>query len=100
MISRNHTFQSNVNPEFSKHLISVVQLMLARKICVCCDIDLIALFFYRVKDTEEIGDVLSRVRAVKNIHLLLEKWRVRQRHRPRARMTENASSYPLQDFPE
>ncbi|CAM4639031.1 hypothetical protein PO909_004104 [Leuciscus waleckii] len=46
----------------------------------------------RVKNTEEIGDVLSRVRAVKNIHLLLEKWRVRQRHRPRARMTENASS--------
>ncbi|XP_067217827.1 endothelin-1 [Chanodichthys erythropterus] len=32
----------------------------------------------RVKNTEQIGDVLSRVRAVKNIHLLLEKWRVRQ----------------------
>ncbi|XP_077050984.1 endothelin-1 [Siphateles boraxobius] len=46
----------------------------------------------RVKHTEEIGDVLSRVRAVKNINLLLENWRVRQRHRPRARMTENASS--------
>lgn len=60
--------------------------------CVCCDINLIALFFYRVKNTKQIGDILSRVRAIKRIHLLLEKWRERQHHRARAWTSENAAS--------
>lgn len=68
-----YTFQSILKPQFSKPQSSWSQLMLVRG-----GIDLIALVFYRVKNTEQIGDVLSRVRAVKNIHLLLEKWRVRQ----------------------
>ncbi|KTF96165.1 hypothetical protein cypCar_00024531 [Cyprinus carpio] len=46
----------------------------------------------RVKNTEHIGDILSRVRAIKRIHLLLEKWRVRQHHRARAWTSENAAS--------
>lgn len=53
--------------------------------CVCCDINLIALFFYRVKNTKQIGDNLS-----KRIHLLLEKWRVRRHHRAWVWTNENA----------
>ncbi|XP_051949248.1 endothelin-1-like [Xyrauchen texanus] len=46
----------------------------------------------RVKNTEQISDVPSRLRAVKKIRLLLEKSRVRWHHRARSWEAENASS--------
>ncbi|XP_026088300.1 endothelin-1-like [Carassius auratus] len=46
----------------------------------------------RVKNTKQSGDILSRVRAIKRINLLLEKWGVRRHHRTRAWTSENAAS--------
>ncbi|RXN09219.1 endothelin-1-like protein [Labeo rohita] len=46
----------------------------------------------RVKNTKHTGDVLSRKRGIKRIHLLLENWRVRRHHRARAWTSKNAAS--------
>uniref|UniRef100_A0A673LKH9 Endothelin-1 n=1 Tax=Sinocyclocheilus rhinocerous TaxID=307959 RepID=A0A673LKH9_9TELE len=60
----------------------------------------------RVKNTEQIGNSLSRVRAIKRIHLLLEKWRVRRHHRARAWKTktlprrDQAQLLPFADPPQ